>query len=69
VPRDVHSTAPRRQSFAATGVHHASQAESERQAGAKAKREALAEAFGNIAVDSEKYMNFLHSRRHLATGP
>jgi hypothetical protein len=38
-------------------------------AGAKAKREAIAEAFGNIAVDSEKYMNFLHSRRHLATGP
>jgi hypothetical protein len=35
--------------------------------GAKAKREAIAEAFGSIPVDSEKYMNFLHSRRHLAT--
>ncbi len=33
---------------------------------AKAKREAVAEAFGNIPVDSEN-LNFLYSRRHLAT--
>jgi hypothetical protein len=34
--------------------------------GAKAKREAIVETFGNIPVDSE-IMNFRYSRRHLAT--
>jgi hypothetical protein len=34
--------------------------------GAKAKREAIAKAFGDVPVDSEN-MDFLYSRRHRAT--